>query len=179
MPNTTVRKVVVAPQTTPVVEDAETKTVAAPAVVASFTTSQSYNTIIFTNTSTGNINECYWDFGDGRSSYEQNPPVHTYWSPATYNVTLYTSNQYQYSATTIPVTISQVLTPPSAYFTPARLDVINPTLPYNVTFTNLSTPTFGCTYNWTVDGGTVSTSSDPTISFATHGVPKCRCRNRK
>lgn len=144
-------------------------TVTAPSVVASFTISQSYNTVTFTNTSTGNINECYWDFGDGLHSYETNP-VHTYYSPATYNVTLYVSNQYQYSSVTSNVTITQILTPPSAYFTPARLDVINPTLPYNVTFTNLSTPTFGCTYNWTVDGGTVSTSSDPTISFATHGV---------
>lgn len=143
-------------------------TVTAPSVVASFTTSQSYNTIIFTNTSTGNINECYWDFGDGRSSYEQNP-VHTYWSPATYNVTLYASNQYQYDTYTTTVTITQVLTPPEVYFTPNNLNVISPTLPYTVNFTNLSTPAFGCTYNWLIDG-TTYTTENPSHSFATYGM---------
>lgn len=144
-------------------------TVTAPAVVASFTISQSYNTITFTNTSTGNINECYWTFGDGSYSYETNP-THTYYTTGSYTPTLYTSNQYQYSSATSAVTITQIQAPPSAYFIPARLDVVNPTLPYTVTFTNLSTPNFGCTYNWTVDGGSVSTSQNPSISFATHGV---------
>ena len=72
------------------------------------------NKIQFTNTSTGNINEWYWDFGDGNHSYETNP-THTYYSPATYDVTLYASNQYQYDEYTLPITITQILTPPSAY----------------------------------------------------------------
>jgi PKD repeat protein len=143
-------------------------TVSAPSVVASFTTSQSYNTITFTNTSTGNINECYWTFGDGRSSYEESP-THTYWSPATYNVTLYASNQYQYDTYTTTVTITQVLTPPEVYFTPNNLNVISPTLPYTVNFTNLSTPAFGCTYNWLIDG-TSYTTQNASHSFATYGM---------
>ena len=143
-------------------------TVSAPSVVASFTTSQSYNTITFTNTSTGNINECYWDFGDGNHSYEQNP-IHTYWSPATYTVTLYASNQYQYDTYTTTVTVTQILTPPEVYFTPNNLNVISPTLPYTVNFTNLSTPAFGCTYNWLIDG-TTYTTENPSHSFATYGM---------
>ena len=143
-------------------------TVNAEAVVASFTTSQTYNTITFTNTSTGNINECYWTFDDGQSSYEQNP-VHTYWSPATYTVTLYASNQYQYDTYTTTVTVTQILTPPEVYFTPNNLNVISPALPYTVNFTNLSTPAFGCTYNWLIDG-TTYTTENPSHSFATYGM---------
>jgi len=143
-------------------------TVNAEAVVASFSVDQTYNTVTFTNTSTGNINECYWDFGDGNHSYEQNP-VHTYYSPATYTVTLYASNQYQYDHTTDDITITQILTAPDAYFTPAALNVINPTLPYSVTFTNLSTPSFGCTYNWLIDD-TTYTTENPSHSFATYGM---------
>ena len=143
-------------------------TVNAKAVVASFTTSQSYNTITFTNTSTGNINEWFWTFGDGNHSYEQNP-IHTYWSPATYTVTLHASNQYQYDTYTTTVTVTQILTPPEVYFTPNNLNVINPALPYSVTFTNLSTPTFGCTYNWLIDG-TSYTTQDASHSFPSVGM---------
>lgn len=143
-------------------------TVNAEAVVASFSVDQTYNTVTFTNTSTGNINECYWDFGDDNHSYEQNP-VHTYWSPATYTVTLYTSNQYQYDTYTTTVTVTQVLTPPEVYFTPNNLNVISPTLPYTVNFTNLSTPAFGCTYNWLIDGVSYTTQNT-SHSFATYGM---------
>lgn len=143
-------------------------TVNAEAVVASFTYDQNYNTITFTDLSTGNVNEWYWDFGDGNYSYEQNP-THTYYNPATYTVTLYVSNQYQYDTFATTVTITQVLTPPEVYFTPNNLNVISPTLPYSVTFTNLSTPAFGCTYNWLIDD-TSYTTTDATHSFATYGM---------
>ncbi len=143
-------------------------TVNAEAVVASFTYEQTYNTIEFTDTSTGNVDEWYWDFGDGNHSYEQNP-IHTYHTAGTYIVTLYTSNQYQYDTFATTVTITQVLTPPEVYFTPNNLNVISPTLPYTVNFTNLSTPAFGCTYNWLIDG-TSYTTTDATHSFATYGM---------
>lgn len=143
-------------------------TVNAEAVVASFSVDQTYNTVTFTNTSTGNINECYWDFGDDNHSYEQNP-IHTYWSPATYTVTLYASNQYQYDTYTTTVTVTQILTPPEVYFTPNNLNVINPALPYTVNFTNLSTPAFGCTYNWLIDGVSYTTQNT-SHSFATYGM---------
>lgn len=143
-------------------------TVTPQPVTSAFIYTQNSNIITFNDTSTGVVNEWYWTFGDGSSSYEQHPN-HTYYTPGTYQVILYSSNQYQYDWSSSYVNITQILTPPSAYFTPARLDIINPTLPYSVTFTNLSTPTFGCTYNWTIDGSTYTTT-DATHSFATHGV---------
>lgn len=141
--------------------------VSAPAVDATFTTSQTYNIIQFTNTSTGDPNEFFWTFGDGNVSYEQNPS-HTYHSAATHLVTLYASNQYQYDVATTNITITQILTPPEAYFAPNNLNLINPTLPYTVQFTNYSIPAFGCTYNWVIDS-TSYTTEDPSHSFATYG----------
>jgi PKD repeat protein len=143
-------------------------TINAKAVVASFSVDQTANHITFTDTSSGNVDEWFWTFGDGNHSYEQNP-IHTYWSPATYTVTLYTSNQYQYDTYTTTVTVTQILTPPEVYFTPNNLNVISPALPYTVNFTNLSTPAFGCTYNWLIDG-TTYTTENPSHSFATYGM---------
>jgi PKD repeat protein len=67
------------------------------------------------------------------------------------------------------VTVTQILTPPEVYFTPNNLNVISPALPYTVNFTNLSTPAFGCTYNWLIDG-TTYTTENPSHSFATYGM---------
>lgn len=137
-------------------------------VNALFTIEQTANHITFTDTSSGNVNEWYWDFGDNTFSHKQNPS-HLYYSAGNYTITLHASNQYQYDTYTTTVTITQILTPPEVYFTPAALNVISPTLPYSVTFTNLSTPAFGCTYNWLIDD-TSYTTTDATHSFTTYGM---------
>ena len=137
-------------------------------VNASFTIEQTANHITFTDTSSGNVNEWYWDFGDNTFSHKQNPS-HLYYSIGTYTITLHASNQYQYDTYTTTVTVTQILTPPEVYFTPNNLNVISPTLPYTVNFTNLSTPAFGCTYNWLIDG-TTYTTENPSHSFATYGM---------
>jgi len=49
--------------------------------------------VTFTDTSTGGATSWFWDFGDGSTSTEQNP-VHTYFIPGTYNVTLTARNAY-------------------------------------------------------------------------------------
>ena len=139
-------------------------TVSAPSVVASFTTSQSYNTITFTNTSTGNINECYWDFGDGNHSYEQNP-VHIYHTSGTYTVTLHTSNQYQYDDDDQEMVVSEVLVIPDAYFKPSRHISIYPVFPLSISFTNLSNTDVGCTYLWDFGNDTTSTDENPTAIY--------------
>lgn len=45
------------------------------------------NSMIFLDQSTGNINAWFWEFGDGNTSFAQNP-VHTYASPGFYTVCL-------------------------------------------------------------------------------------------
>ena len=46
----------------------------------------------FKDISTGNVNAWHWDFGDGKSSLEQNPS-HQYDEPGTYKVCLTVSDQ--------------------------------------------------------------------------------------
>lgn len=55
--------------------------------VASPTYGKSPLTVTFTDTSTGNVWDWYWDFGDGSSS-AQKDPVHTYLKDGQYTVTL-------------------------------------------------------------------------------------------
>ncbi|MEP6466877.1 MAG: PKD domain-containing protein [Parafilimonas sp.] len=45
-------------------------------------------TFIDSSVSFGNISDWYWNFDDGTTSNEKNPPAHTYASPGIYNVTL-------------------------------------------------------------------------------------------
>ncbi len=54
-------------------------------------------TVQFTDNSTGNITSCYWDFGDGNTSTDQNPS-HIYYENGDYSITLNVSNAYEYSA---------------------------------------------------------------------------------
>ncbi|HSG18190.1 MAG TPA: PKD domain-containing protein [Anaerolineae bacterium] len=44
--------------------------------------------VIFTNESTGDFDECIWDYGDGTTSTECEPGPHTYVSPGYYTVEL-------------------------------------------------------------------------------------------
>jgi PKD repeat protein len=67
---------------------------AAPPATAQFTaTPLPPLTVQFTDLSLGNPTSWHWDFGDGRTSTEQNP-THTYASPGTYTVTLTVTNAH-------------------------------------------------------------------------------------
>lgn len=46
----------------------------------------------FTDNSSGAVNQWSWDFGDGSTSTEQNPPAHTYPNAGTYQVRLTVNN---------------------------------------------------------------------------------------
>ncbi|MDG3547182.1 PKD domain-containing protein [Methanobacterium formicicum] len=73
-----------------------------PILTASFTSNVANgteNTIIqFTDTSTGNPTSWYWNFGDGRTSTEQNPS-HTYTTPCNYTVSLTVSDENSTNST--------------------------------------------------------------------------------
>ena len=137
-------------------------------LVASFSFSQLYNTVQFTDTSTESPNEWYWDFGDGNHSYEQNP-IHTYHSVDTFTVILYASNQYQYDNKSDEIDITQIMVSPSAFFTPNKAVVVHPTLPITIPFTNLSIPDFGCTYEWDFGNSTESTDKNPSATYSALG----------
>lgn len=59
--------------------------------VASFTYTEDFLEVTFTDTSTGSPHTWLWDFGDGNTSNLKNP-VHTYASAGSYNVTLTVTN---------------------------------------------------------------------------------------
>jgi PKD repeat protein len=76
--------------------------------VAGFTSSTSFATAIFTNTSTGGGNTTYdWDFGDGNASNETDP-IHAYSNTITYTVTLTATNECGTDTYTDTVTLSTV-----------------------------------------------------------------------
>lgn len=119
-------------------------------------------TVSFTDLSTGTPTSWYWDFGDGNSSYEQNP-AHEYTVPGDYTVRLLVANSagtsefysgyvYAQPATTVP---------PIASFDVARSQEYTPTM---VTFTDTSqnNPT---SWSWDFGNGQVSTEQNPTVLF--------------
>ncbi|MGH8041692.1 MAG: PKD domain-containing protein [Rudaea sp.] len=83
--------------------------------VANFTFTTNGLTANFTDTSTdvgGTINQWSWDFGDGGTSTQQNPP-HTYTLANTYNVKLTVTDSVSGNPSSItkPVTVSGVIGP--------------------------------------------------------------------
>lgn len=69
-------------------------------------------TVVFTDTSTGNVDVYRWNFGDGRTSSARNP-AHTYSSEGEYAVTLTVSNAISSDSITKLVVVGATTTPPS------------------------------------------------------------------
>jgi gliding motility-associated-like protein len=109
----------------------------------------------YTDHSTGlAITSWHWDFGDGASATQQNP-MHTYTLPATYTVTLVTTNSVGCTDT---IAQSVVVPGPSGTFS------FTPTAgcpPLTVNFTAVS-PT-AISYTWDFGDGTVVTTATPTV----------------
>lgn len=131
-----------------------------PAPHASFTTADIClgNEAVFTDQSTGNIANWYWDFGDGTSSTYQFP-THLYTSPGTYDVTLIVSASLSFQTpplysnlgcsddTTITITVDQNPGPP----------IVCPGTVCAGDVETYTTPAVaGASYQWTVTGGTVT-----------------------
>ncbi len=76
--------------------------------VAGFTSTTSFATAVFTNTTTGGGNTTYdWDFGDGNSSTDTDP-IHAYSNTITYTVTLTATNECGTDSFTDTVTLSTI-----------------------------------------------------------------------
>jgi PKD repeat protein len=132
--------------------------------VADFDFTTNGLTATFTNQSTPNVDNFFWDFGDGNSSTLENP-VHTYAQDGAYVVNLTVTNEC--GTSTYPSVVT-VVTPPTAAFT------ANPTsgcANLTVQFADLSSPNT-TDWLWTFPGGTPNTSTDqnPTVVYTTPGV---------
>lgn len=110
---------------------------------------------LFTDQSTGDLNNWEWDFGDGNTSNDQNPS-HVYTAAGTYQVTLTVASVEQDSSfyrggcsddTTITITVLQNPGP----------EIICPGTVCAGDAETYTTPQVaGATYNWSVTGGTIT-----------------------
>jgi PGF-pre-PGF domain-containing protein len=121
-------------------------------------------TVQFTDNSMGNINSRLWNFGDGNTSYEQNPS-HVYSKKGNFTVKLIVNNALGSNSTTKTDYID-VGVGPVANFTANKTAGI---APLTVKFTDRST---GAPTNWTWNfgDGNGSYGPDPTHTYYLPGI---------
>ncbi|HII80445.1 MAG TPA: DUF3344 domain-containing protein, partial [Methanosarcina sp.] len=110
-----------------------------------------------------------WDFGDGKTSSEQNPS-HTYETVGTYTVKLTASN-YGGSNTTVKtdyITVTSDVSAPVASFTS---DASAGNIPFTVRFTDTSTGKVS-SWKWDFGDGSTSTDQNPIHTYVTEGSYK-------
>lgn len=105
-----------------------------------------------------------WNFGDGSNSTEQNP-MHTYFIPGTYTVSLNASNLGGYNITTKTAYITAAYVP-VANFT---ADITSGAVPLTVNFTDTS-QNDPAGWFWNFGDGTNSTEQNPTHVYASVGT---------
>ncbi len=107
----------------------------------------------FTNTSSF-ADEFLWEFGDGRSSTEENP-THTFTNAELYTVTLTASNTYYSSQATEQISVIDPY-PPTATFVAQNVGNF---MPMGIQFENLSAN--ATTFDWNFGDGFYSSEVDP------------------
>jgi PKD repeat protein len=136
--------------------------------VASFnfspTTGPAPLAVTFTDTSTGTPTSWAWDFGDGTVSSVQNPPVHTYTSPGTKNVTLTVTNSGGSDSITHQVQANIVCPSPISSFTVSPMVGVKNITQFDTTNSSVNMSTAGCNNIWSWnfgDGSGISSSQSP------------------
>jgi|GEM_PF-4717426 len=124
---------------------------------ASFAYTNQQNVYTFQSTSTGNMLNYFWTFGDGNTSSQQNP-THTYTIPGTYNVCLAITHTSGCSDTTCSVVTVLPTGSCSASFTYTNSQT-------NFTFQNTSTGS-NLSYLWLFGDGISSTLQNPVHPYA-------------
>jgi PKD repeat protein len=119
-------------------------------------------TVQFSDSSTGEITDWLWDFGDGQTSTEQHPS-HTYETADTFSVSLTVTNPDGSATITRDDYIIVLELPPMANF---GADTTSGYLPFTVQFSDSST---GKVENWFWEFGDNKTSTEqhPSHTYAT------------
>lgn len=115
----------------------------------------------------GTISSWQWDFGDGISSFQQNP-VHTYTSSGNFNVTLQITNSNGCVKTITKPQYIKINTGVTAGFNftaPTSCSV-----PVTISFHNTSTGTGTLTYKWLFGDGGTSILQDPQHTYTNPGT---------
>jgi gliding motility-associated-like protein len=118
--------------------------------------------VTFTDLTTGSpLTSYYWQFGDGGSSFDQNP-VYEYQDTGFYNVTLTVSSN---GCKSVLKKFNYIyIKPPVARFTP----VLNCNNPYSVNFTDESIAPLK--WYWQFGDGVIDSIQNPTHIYALPGV---------
>jgi gliding motility-associated-like protein len=117
--------------------------------------------INFTDISTGNANQWYWEFGDGSNSVSQNP-IHDYGDTGYFSITLVALNNGCPDTLRLPDFIH--IKPPIAKFTYSNIC----TLPGHVLFTDAS---IGAdTWHWDFGDGSSTGIQNPVHDYAMSGT---------
>lgn len=122
----------------------------------------------FTYTGDSFVTIYEWNFGDGKTSSDQNP-MHTYNDPGTYTVTLNVINSSGMNSIvkTDLITVELYGGPPTAEFEVPSFDLES--LPISVDFIDRSTG-YGLNYwYWDFGDGNTSIERNPTHSYADYG----------
>lgn len=121
-------------------------------------------TVTFSDLSYGVVDEYLWSFGDGSTSTLQNP-VHTYFVPGSYTVSLLVSNSYGSNRRTAADYIL-IGSPPIARF---LAEPASGQAPLTVQFTDLSTGN-PKSWEWSFGDGTQSSEKNPVHIFQNAGA---------
>ncbi len=125
---------------------------------------QTRNSLIFefTNISSGNIDNIFWNFGDGNSSTEENP-IHEYTQPNAYNVTLTINGQNCTDAVARQVTVDYL-----NCMSKFSYNQVNQGQALTIEFKNESEG-FYLQYLWQFGSFEISYEENPTVGFTTPG----------
>lgn len=121
-------------------------------------------TVEFINTSEYGV-QYLWDFGDGATSAAANP-IHTYYNPGTYTVSLTVTGPGGDMDTEVKVDYIEVYPQAGAFFTANPLNVTVPNNPVN--FFNLSNN--ATEYLWDFGDGVTSTEHSPQYLYQEVGI---------
>ena len=150
--------------------DTETKfnyVVIASGPTANFSSSATFNTVNFTNSSS-NATSYSWSFGDGNTSTATNP-THTYAAAGTYNVTLVATNACGSNTSSSPVTVMMPGVAPTASFTSGHTNPLCSGSSVSFTSTSTGNPT---SHSWSFPGGSpgISSATNPTVNYSSPGT---------
>jgi PKD repeat protein len=145
-------------------------TVIASPPVASFSASGTSGTspllVTFTDTSTGDVDNVEWDFGDSQWSTAPTAVLHTYGVAGTYSVSLTVTGPGGFATEMKTDLVTVVASAPSAAFN-SHLTTGN--APLIVDFTNASSGEIGA-YTWDFGDGGASTEVNPTHTYVEAGL---------
>jgi len=133
---------------------------------ADFTSGTSYgwhnlSPIQFTDTSANVPQSWLWDFGDGSTSIEQNPPVHIYRNAGTYTVNLTVTNVKGTDSKTQVLTLTAPPVPVAGFVANVTSGTSPAPIQFNDTSTNLPVA-----WSWDFGDGTNSTEQNPVHWYA-------------